>query len=241
VKEARHAVCGFTLIELLVVIAVIAILAALLLPALEGARSKARQTACAGNLAQIGFAFQMYLSDYSEVFPIADDPVSAVPSYWLWMGRGWRPLLNGYVAQEQKTFWCPVDTTSHQKYADTSYSYTLAFYHTPDQIDAMTTMKQTYSGPTPDLRGDLTPVIPSVPQHLSRVRSPGQKVMAGEWLSNHERISGDNGWWNWQGSRNFLFVDGHVEKRDAISIRPANDGFPEPNLTLHGLRGMDVP
>jgi len=242
VRTSRRATYAFTLIELLVVMAIIAILAALLLPALEAARSKARRTACAGNLGQIGFAFQMYLGDHSEIFPIGDDPVSTVPNYWLWMGRGWRPLLNPYVAQEQKIFWCPVDTAAHQKYADTSYSYALSFYHTPDQIDAMTMKEHTWSGSTPGLRGDnLTPVAPSVAQHLARVRSPAQKALAGEWLSNHARVSGDNGWWNWQGSRNFLFVDGHVETRDAISILPANDGFPDPNLTSHGIRGIDVP
>lgn len=239
--QAKRPCRGFTLIELLVVIAIIAILAAMLLPALEGARSKARSAACANNLRQIGMGFQMYLQDNGEIFPIAEDPVSLVPNYWLWMGRGWRPLLNSYVAQEQRTFWCPVDTTANQKYSDTSYSYSLSFYHTPEQIDAMTAVTQLYSGAIPGMRGDLTPVVPSSIQCLGRVKSPSRKILAGEWLSNHKRITGDKGWWNWKGSRNFLFVDGRVERRDAVSILAANDGFPDPNLTLHGIRGADVP
>ena len=60
---------GFTLIELLVVVAIIAVLVAILLPALGRARDNAKMIMCASNLRQIGLAMGMYGLDYNDFIP----------------------------------------------------------------------------------------------------------------------------------------------------------------------------
>ncbi len=225
---------AFTLIELLVVISIISLLLALLVPSLAKARSLARRVTCSHNLRQVGLAVDLYTGDHDTVYPCAQDPVSTTPLYWLWMGRGWRHWVQKYLSTNidvntPSVLLCPADRTDPAKYESTSYAYSMAFYHSPEQIDAMSAATDTYTNPRP-----------SIPQRAGSVADPSGKILLGEWNSNHAPYENDKGWWEWQGTRYFLFPNGQTAYLAARKIRPARDDLPDANLTVHGIQGRDL-
>ena len=244
---------AFTMIELLVVIAIIAILFAILFPVFASAREQARKTTCLSNLRQISTAILMYTQDYDEGYPNTGDP-------WLWVGRRWRWPIMPYLAIGQRQgadynssagaasiLLCPSDTQSGTDYNATSYGYSAAFYHNPDQIDAMTIANTIYQLNAPGAGAQC------ITQTLAAVMQPTGKAMVTEWFNSHEHAAGSAiGPWGtltstlapgsdrWTGGRCYVFADGHAKFLQSSQILPSAQDCPDINLTRGGLNGTDT-
>jgi prepilin-type processing-associated H-X9-DG protein/prepilin-type N-terminal cleavage/methylation domain-containing protein len=95
---------GFTLVELLVVIGIIALLVAILLPALNRVRAQARQVKCLSNIRQIGIADQLYAAEF---------PRQHLPAYWGYTAPsgGWDPGTPPLIpASGPRMYWFQVPT-----------------------------------------------------------------------------------------------------------------------------------
>jgi len=111
----RQSGIGFTLIELLVVIAIIAVLMAILLPALGGARKLARRAVCMANVRRLAISMRLYIDNNDDKFPpdrlrkatdfIEVGPYKRYRPRWIWfLNEGMGYVINPYEYETEEDF-----------------------------------------------------------------------------------------------------------------------------------------
>lgn len=216
-EERRHHGRGFTLIELLVVISIIAMLIAILLPALSAARATANAIQCGSQHRQIGLAMFMYAHDHDDwIVPGRSDRLAWDNTI---RKRPWHEALtrahhhapNDYGLifsaikrgrEDRASFMCPEEPNVPHEYHHYAINIRVAghdgkgyefqrFMSVPDPLSNVVLVTETRRVGTPD--------------------SPnGNPYM--EWVT-------DMGYRHPNQTANFLFGDGHVERKDDDYVR----------------------
>lgn len=215
---------NFTLIELLVVIAIIAILAGMLLPALNSARARAYHSTCKSQLKQVGLSFQLYADDFN-----GDIPIYNSTSYGgTWMGRmkDYLPLNfasaikkdapDGVIAATGRagkaTFLCPGLRSVVARSAQPDYNYAMnGVYWTDGNANTAGTSVKKLAVKHPSQL-----LLISEPKHgvnaLYYLTARASSALAAGTTKRHGK------------SINCLMTDGHVEDRNEKT-------FPESETT----------
>lgn len=202
--------------------AVLAIVAAMLLPALSRAKEKGRRTACVNNMRQIGVALRLYADDQEGWLPTTTHGAGTNDS-WIFQ-------LSPYVANVNDIRICPSDKQGEQRLTNNASSYTQNEYVFVDYTDPFGKLIESYR------RLDMIRNLALTITTFEISDSVGVSVMndhthSRNWLLGWSAVQADIQPDRHGRGANYLFADSHVEFLNAALLKKrieAGDNFAKP-------------
>ncbi len=222
---------AFTLIELLVVIAIIALLLAIILPALKSAKMLAKRLVSASNMHQIGIAISLYVDDNKGFFPLTTHTTSDLERTWIY-------TLEPYLSQVDQVRICPADPKGQERLKNKTTSYIVNEYMTPKYQFGQLVQSESYHNLHKLKKTDTTITVFVAADRWSPADTGGDHTHSRSWFlpdNGNERWTAirsdiqpdryrttrnEN---NTKGTTLFLYADTRVETIQSEKIKELSD------------------